>query len=131
MTEARTPSVGTIMWHDLTVADAESVRDFYKAVAGWDAVALDMQGYSDYLMTAPGLPEPLAGVCHARGSNAGLPPQWLMYVVVESVDRSAAECERLGGKVLSGPRAMSGGLFCLIEDPAGAICGLYQPPDAA
>jgi predicted enzyme related to lactoylglutathione lyase len=32
----------------------------------------------------------------------------------------------LGGKVLDGPRAM-GGKFACIQDPAGAICALWQP----
>jgi predicted enzyme related to lactoylglutathione lyase len=42
-----------------------------------------------------------------------------------------AECQRLGGTVLAPPRSYGGGRYCVIEDPAGAVCALYQPPDAA
>jgi hypothetical protein len=57
-----------------------------------------------------------------------LPAQWLIYIVVEDVDRSAARRRKLGGKVLVAPRPMEGGRFCVIRDPAGAVCALYRPP---
>ncbi len=115
---------GTIGWHDLTVPDADNVRDFYQAVAGWKAEALEMGEYSDYVMMTPG-GEPVGGVCHNRGVNANVPPVWLMYIVVEDLEASSAKCVELGGKIL---RAPTGGQhnFSVIEDPAGAICALYQ-----
>jgi uncharacterized protein len=48
-------------------------------------------------------------------------------VIVEDVDASARKCTELGGKVIVGPRAMGGGRFCVIQDPAGAVCALYRP----
>ena len=69
----------------------------------------------------------MAGICHARGSNANLPAQWLMYVVVEDVEASARHCVELGGELLDGPRELGGGRFCVIRDPAGAVCALYTP----
>jgi uncharacterized protein len=50
-----------------------------------------------------------------------------MYIVVEDVERSAAETVRLGGRVVSGPTVMGGARVCVIQDPAGAGCALYQP----
>jgi predicted enzyme related to lactoylglutathione lyase len=32
----------------------------------------------------------------------------------------------LGGKVGAGPRMMGGGRFCVIQDPAGAMCALFK-----
>jgi uncharacterized protein len=125
---AAMPKAGSIMWTDLTVPNAEAVRDFYQQVVGWEATPLNMGGYHDFCMGPAGGLEPVAGVCHARGANANVPPQWLIYITVEDLDRSVAECSRLGGRVLDGPRGMSGGRFCVIQDPAGAVCGLYQPP---
>ena len=40
-------------------------------------------------MMAPESGKVAAGVCHARGSNAKLPAQWLIYITVEDVDKSA------------------------------------------
>lgn len=120
------PVVGSVAWRDLTVADADAVRDFYAAVVGWGIEPVEMGGYSDYSMvTAAG--EAVAGVCHARGINAELPAQWLMYVVVEDLDRSLDRCHALGGRVVAAPRGLGGGRFCVIADPAGAVCALFQP----
>lgn len=122
--------VGSIAWHDLAVADAPRVRDFYKAVVGWSDSAVPMSGdvmkYDDYGMHDQSSGEMIAGVCHARGVNADLPPQWLMYVVVADVNASIAACERYGGKVIAGPRSLMGGTFCVVQDPAGAVVALWQ-----
>jgi predicted enzyme related to lactoylglutathione lyase len=89
-----------------------------------------MGTYADYVMKADDGGE-VAGICHARGSNAELPPVWLVYVTVEDLDQSLAECQRLGGAVLTPPRSYAGGRYCVIKDPAGAVCALCQPSDAA
>ncbi len=128
MSERKAPKPGTIAWRDLTVRDAGEVGRFYEQVVGWRSSPVDMDGYNDFNMIAPGSDEPIAGVCHARGSNADLPPQWLLYIVVEDLDRSVAACERLGGTLAVKPRGLAGGRFCVIRDPAGAVCALFQPP---
>lgn len=125
-----TPRPGSITWTDLTVEDAGQIRDFYEAVAGWTPVSLSMGTYADYLMKADDGKE-VAGICHARGSNADLPPVWLVYITVEDLDHSLRECQRLGGIVLTPCRSYAGGRYCVIKDPAGAVCALYQPSDAA
>ena len=111
--------------------DAEAVRDFYAKVVGWDVQPVQMGEYTDFNMLPPGSTEPAAGICHARGQNADLPPHWLVYIVVEDVDESVEACVKLGGAIVSPTRGMAGGRFCVIRDPAGAVCGLYQPPSAA
>ncbi|TQV75567.1 VOC family protein [Aliikangiella marina] len=115
---------GKIAWTDLTVADAQSIRDFYSNVVGWEPEAVRMGEYDDFNMVAPGSNEPSAGICHARGSNADLPPVWMIYITVDDLQKSLEECQRLGGKVLKPPRENS--QYAVIEDPAGAICTLYQ-----
>ena len=117
---------GTIGWQDLTVDNAEELRDFYSQVAGWRSEPLSMGDYDDYVMLAPGGEAGIAGVCHARGVNASIPPQWMIYINVEDLDASVASVEELGGAVVDGPRAMGDGRFCIIRDPAGAVCGLIE-----
>lgn len=125
---ASEPKMGTVGWIDLTVADAAEVRDFYSQVTGWASSPVPMGGYDDYNMVAPGTEEPAVGICHARGGNADLPPQWLIYITVADVDSSAARCVELGGKVVAGPRGMgSYGRYCVIQDPAGAVAALFTP----
>jgi len=128
-------AVGHIHWHDYTMKDAARVRDFYSKVVGWsssDVAMSDSNGaYADYCMHAPGSdgnPGPVvAGVCHARGVNAKIPPQWLMYITVADVEASAKKCVELGGKLIDGPRKMGNQTFCAIQDPGGAVCALISP----
>lgn len=123
----RKPPLGSIAWFDLTVPNADEVRDFYRAVVGWSPADVDMGGYTDYNMHRDGAAEPVAGVCHARGGNAGLPPQWLMYVIVDDLDRSMASCAELGGTVIAGPKAMGNDArYCVVRDPAGAVAALIS-----
>jgi hypothetical protein len=119
------PNLGAILWTDLTIPNAEEVRDFYKAVVGWESSPVDMGGYSDFNMLPRGSDKPSAGVCHAQGVNKDPPPQWLIYVTVENVYDSAA-CERLGGQVLVAPKSMGADRLCIIQDPAGAVMALYE-----
>jgi predicted enzyme related to lactoylglutathione lyase len=125
MSEYVPPAPGTIGWTDLTVPDAAALRDFYQAVAGWTSMALSMGDYDDFVMQAPG-GQAVAGVCHARGANAGVPPVWLVYITVPDLDAAMRRCTELGGTVLAGRRKAGPGSFCIIRDPAGAVAGLYQ-----
>lgn len=117
---------GKIGWIDMTVDDAEGVRDFYTAVVGWGHEAVSMGGYSDFSMTTSG-GEAVTGICHARGSNADLPGGWLIYITVEDLQASVAACEANGGEIVVPVRSAAGGQFCVIRDPAGATAALYQP----
>jgi uncharacterized protein len=125
--EAMPPGVMT--WADLTVKDATKVRDFYKAVVGWEAVPVPMNGYADYQMNLPGTDQPVAGICHAQGANANLPAQWLLYITVADLDASIAACAKHAGTVIVEPRGMgAAGRFCVVQDPAGAVMALIEPP---
>lgn len=123
-TETGKTAVGTVTWRDLTVPNASEIRDFYCEVVGWQSTDHDMGDYADYVMTPPGGTEAAGGICHARGSNANVPPQWLIYITVEDVNASAQRCVELGGQVLDGPRMMGAQNFCVIRDPAGAVAAL-------
>lgn len=124
-TTAPAVKIGTAGWMDLTVENADEVRDFYKSVLGWRAEPLDMGGYSDYMMFAPN-GDGVAGVCHARGSNVGLPPVWMIYFYVADLDASIASCNAGGGAVVYGPRNHGKDRFAVVRDPGGASCGIYQ-----
>lgn len=126
MTDSVKTRTGTIVWRDLTVANATELKDFYQEVVGWRPVEHDMGDYADYDMLPPDGSESMAGICHARGTNANVPPQWLIYITVEDVDASAQRCIDLGGKVLDGPRQMGASRFCVIQDPAGAVAALIS-----
>lgn len=122
-----TLKVGQIGWFDLTAPDAESLRAFYQKVVGWTADPLEMDGgYSDYCMKPPGEDAPVAGICHARGNNAALPAQWLLYITVADLAQSLRDCVAASGEVIAPVRDAGAGKFAVIRDPAGAVCALYE-----
>ena len=120
--------IGSIIWADLTVPNAEEVKDFYSKVIEWKPEPVVMTGYNDYSMNSPETGRTIAGVCHSKGVNADLPPQWLIYFTVKDVDESVKKCLNSGGKIIAGPRNMGKyGRYCVIQDPAGAVAALFSP----
>jgi len=43
MSDKPRADIGAIEWRDLTVEDAEQVRDFYADVVGWQTVGVSME----------------------------------------------------------------------------------------
>ncbi len=117
---------GKILWQDLTVDNAEQIKDFYCAVAGWTSEDVTVGDHVDYNIIDPSTSEVVAGICHRKGSISNFPPQWINYIMVEDVNISAEKCISLGGKIIDGPKKMSGSLFILIQDPAGAYFGMMS-----
>jgi predicted enzyme related to lactoylglutathione lyase len=115
-----------MVWCDLTVENADDVRDFYAQVTGWQFTRHEMGEYEDYCMNPPGDDAPVAGICHAQGPNANVPPQWLIYITVENVEASIGRCVDLGGKIVDGPRTIGDKPFCVIQDPAGAVLAIIE-----
>lgn len=121
-------SIGSIISADLTVENADQIRDFYKEVIGWGSEDMPMEDengkYNDYVMkTKEG--NWVGGVCHARGTNKDLKPIWTIYIAVEDVSRSVAKCKDLGGKVLKEVKGEDGTFYyALIQDPARATLAI-------
>ncbi|WP_310572062.1 VOC family protein [Gemmatimonas sp.] len=118
--------LGRISWTDLTVPNATELHEFYTKVTDWTPMPLSMGDYDDYLMLgADGAPQ--AGVCHARGANSGIPPQWIVYITVSGLDEKLRAVVALGGKIVMPVRHMgTTGRYAMIEDPAGAVCALFE-----
>jgi len=119
-------NTGKIEWCDLTVKDATKLKDFYCNVVGWDSNEVSMGDYNDYGINLPESKETIAGICHATGVNKNIPAQWLMYVRVEDVIKSAEQCVKLGGKIIEGSRSIGKDRICIIQDPAGAVLALIS-----
>ncbi len=122
MSDTPAPPIGKPAWVDLTVPDATSLTGFYSAVCGWTPGKLEMGGYADYTMATEN-GEVVAGLCHARGPNAKLPPVWLIYVPVASLDAALAAARAHGGEVID-ERPAHG--MAVVRDPAGAVFALWQ-----
>ncbi|MCO6357771.1 hypothetical protein BXY85_0699 [Roseivirga pacifica] len=117
---------GTIGWIDLSIPNAEEVKDFYAEVVGWKPEPVSMGDYNDYSMLADG--EAKAGVCHKTGINSDIPSQWMIYINVEDLEKSLETVKAKGGKLLTEIKDMGAyGRTCYIQDPGGATCALFEP----
>ena len=119
-TDAST-QVGCIAWLDLTVADASATRDFYRDVVGWAAEDVAMTGgeaYADYNMLRED-GDAVAGICHARGINTGVPPVWMLYLQVADFGESLRRARQEGGQVLKESSSSA-----IVQDPAGACLAI-------
>jgi uncharacterized protein len=127
MCESDSREIGAIGWADITVPDAGGLMEFYRDVAGVKVEGFDMGGYQDYTLHTPGVGRRVAGICHARGGNADLPPVWLLYFNVEDLDRSIAELKNRGGELIGPVRVVDGqGRYQIFKDPIGAPAALFQ-----
>jgi len=120
--------VGRIAWLDLTVPDATKTQEFYRQVLGCAVQSVEMEGggerYPDYnLLGEDG--NPVAGVCHARGVNVGLPQAWMIYLPVSDLAESLRRVREEGGNVV---KAMQGKdreyVYAAVQDPVGATLAL-------
>lgn len=129
-TSEKEEKVGRIAWIDLTVANAKETCDFYRQVVGWSVENVAMQDdegdYVDFTMLNED-GSASAGICHARGANADLPPVWMLYLPVGDLAESLRRVEEEGGKVLKSVRDDDGkSVYAAIQDPVGVYLALIQ-----
>jgi predicted enzyme related to lactoylglutathione lyase len=114
---------GQFVWYELTTPDVDAARKFYPPITGWGTQPFD----KDYMMwTTRGVP--IAGIFRLgpEQRQKGVPPNWMPYVDVNSVDETARKATSLGGKVMHGPEDIPGtGRFAVLQDPQGAVFGIY------
>ena len=80
--------------------------------------------YADYNMLGHD-GRPAAGVCHARGVNAGLPPVWLIHLSVGDLDGSLRRVSAEGGTVVKTMAGHDGRVAtAVVRDPVGAFVAL-------
>jgi len=119
--------IGKSLWVDLTVKDAERLKEFYSGAVGWKDEDHPMGDYNDYNMNSPVDGETLAGVCHARGDNAAMPPVWMVYFCVENLKSSLDFTVQNGGEIIRNTVSVGEmGQYAVIKDPAGAVCALWE-----
>lgn len=108
---------GVPCWVDNLVGDVDAAMRFYGELLGWE---FDGPGPGDYYV-AKLRGRDVAGVGRAP---TGVSPGWNTYVSVASADDTA----RAAGRVVVEPfDALPAGRLAALEDPAGAIIGVWEP----
>ena len=120
---------GQFIWYELTTPDVAAAIKFYPRFTGWGTQPFD----NDYTMWTSG-GQPFAGVFKLTDEMRaqGIPPNWMPYVEVTSVDDTAALATSLGGKVMHGPMDIPNvGRFAVIQDPQSATLAIYKSATGA
>ena len=120
--------VGTFCYLESGSASPPRTRRFYADLLEWgtDVSAFpDGGSYTRFLAAG----RPVAGVFSVGPEDrARLPTQWWPFVTVESAEATLERAVALGaspmGDIVNVPGEFSAAEF---YDPAGAICGLWQP----
>jgi len=120
---------GTFCWTDLATTDAEGAKTFYSELMGWTTI--DTPAGEGMIYTMLRLGEKIVAALYAMGPEQkaeGWPPSWMSYVSVVNVDETVEKVNPLGGTVIMEPADIfEYGRLALIQDPTGAILGLWQP----
>lgn len=122
---------GKWVWFELVTPDARRAQTFYREVLGWKVQRFPVGG-GTYEMVCAG--DTMIGGYRAP-SRPGQPTRWLSCVSVEDVDRTLADAEVLGARVLLPAADVPGlGRRAAFVDPFGVELVLFRnvmgdPPD--
>ena len=114
-------SPGSFCWSELMTTDPDAAGSFYANLVGWQAATQEMapgMAYTSFLQGE----RPVGGMMKMEGAQwRGVPPHWMNYVSVDSVDAVATKAAELGGVVIVPPTDIPGvGRFSTLQDPTGA-----------
>jgi uncharacterized protein len=118
---------GTFSWVELSTTDTGAAKTFYSSLFGWETEDSPVGG-GVYTMCKKGdayvaAIQTLQDEMRAQGH----PPFWMSYVSVDSVDKTAAKAEEIGGKVLAPPfDVMDVGRMAIVQDPTKASLALWE-----
>jgi predicted enzyme related to lactoylglutathione lyase len=112
---------GCLTWNELGTTDPDAAAGFYTELFGWGTETMEGPGGAHTILKVG---ERSNGGIREQSSderNAGMPPNWLPYIAVESADAAVAKAEELGGGVLMRPMDLPNqGRIAALRDPQGA-----------
>ena len=108
---------------ELQTQDPAKAKQFYQGLFDWKFEDL-----------GDGMPYTIINVGEGTGGGLmknpvpGSPSYWLAYTQVSDVAASTQRAKSLGGKVLVEPmKVQDHGWLGVVQDPTGAVLGLWQP----
>jgi uncharacterized protein len=133
MTHIDKHPAGSFCWVELATSDQTAAKKFYGALFGWTPNDSPMGPGEFYTIFKLDGRDAAAGYTLRPDQVAQhVPPHWMLYIQVDSVDASATKVPQLGGKTVVAPfDVMDAGRMAVIQDPTGAYFCLWQPTKSA
>lgn len=118
--------VNALCWSELMATDTAAATNFYGGLLGWEPHTSDTEGMRDYTsFMAAGAPT--AGLMAIPSEMDPIPPNWLAYFQAADCARTEAQAVGLGASALVPTTDIPDiGRFAVIQDPQGAVFGLFQ-----
>jgi uncharacterized protein len=119
---------GAFCWIELGTSDQKAAKSFYESLFGWSSVDTPMGPDEFYtLFKLDGQDAAAAYTLRKGQKEQGVPPNWMIYVAVESADAAAAKVTENGGTVIMPPfDVWDLGRMAACIDPTGAVFSLWQ-----
>lgn len=111
---------------ELNTSDPEKAKIFYSKLFQWELVDVADSAVPTGTYTMVKVGTGTGGGIMQQIPNG--PSGWLAYVAVDDIHAATAKAKSLGGKVMKDVTEIPGtGWFSFIQDPTGAILGLWKP----
>jgi predicted enzyme related to lactoylglutathione lyase len=110
---------------ELNTPDPQKAKAFYSNLFDWQLEEMPNPAASAGSYTLVKVGEGTGGGIMRQ--VPGGPSGWLAYVGVDDIHAATQKAKSLGGKIMKDVTEVTGmGWFSFIEDPTGAILGLWQ-----
>ncbi|MFD9410876.1 VOC family protein [Streptomyces sp. NPDC059989] len=122
---------GALVWNELNTPDVPAAAAFYSAILPVSTARSTMPGADVYTEFKVG-GRAVAGMMDLAQLPAGVPPHWMPYFSVDSVDEIQAAAERAGGSVMAPAFDMVAGRMAVLADPQGgtfSVITASTPPE--
>jgi len=113
---------------ELATTSVPKAKAFYKKLFAWKL--------TDLASSSPAGKYTMIDVGDGTGGGMmkqmipGAGSAWMPYALVKDIDASTKKAEKLRAKILKDVTEVPGmGWLSIIEDPTGAIIGLWEPKD--
>jgi predicted enzyme related to lactoylglutathione lyase len=124
MADTNGVAAGTPSWIDLGSPDVDASVKFYGDLFGWTADPGSTE-FGGYRMLRSGGKQ-VAGVGPLM--NPQQPPAWTTYMSVDDAKATSEKAKKAGGQVLVETMQVGdAGSMAILQDPTGAVFGLWQP----
>jgi uncharacterized protein len=119
---------GSFCWFELATTDQSDAKRFYQGLFGWEVFDEPIGPSEVYTMfRLEGTEAAAAYTMRPEQRAHGVPPNWALYISVESADQVVARAAELGGHVhMPAFDLAEHGRMSVIGDPAGAVFAVWE-----
>jgi predicted enzyme related to lactoylglutathione lyase len=112
---------GALSWNELAAGDLDAASEFYGELFEWSFEPVP--GGVPYLVIKNKDGRSNGGI---RARMETEPPYWLVYFGADELEATLATAGELGGTTLVEPMEVGAGRIAVVQDPQGAVFGLYN-----